>query len=147
MKEAQPFRRAISVSLALAAAAPLAWSQDSRATSLEEVVVYARKIDENKQTVPISMVVNSGEQLEAAQIVEKSDITEEIARIRSHVGQMISILDNGPAVGRKLDFLLQELNREVNTIASKSGDQVVLGHAIDMKAEIERAREQAQNLQ
>ncbi len=84
---------------------------------------------------------------EAAQIVEKSDITEELARIRSHVDQMMGILDNGPAVGRKLDFLLQELNREVNTIASKTGDKKVLAHVIDMKAEIERAREQAQNLQ
>ncbi len=84
---------------------------------------------------------------EAAQIVEKSDITEELARIRSHVDQMLTILGNGPAVGRKLDFLLQELNREVNTIASKTGDKVVLTHVIDMKAEIERAREQAQNLQ
>ena len=68
MKEAQPFRKLIGVSLALATAAPLAWSQDNRNTSLEEVVVYARKINENKQTVPISMVVNSGKQLEAAQI-------------------------------------------------------------------------------
>jgi uncharacterized protein (TIGR00255 family) len=84
---------------------------------------------------------------EAAQLVEKSDITEELARIRSHVDQMRHILSDGEAVGRKLDFLLQELNREVNTIASKTGDQTVLSHVIDMKAEIERAREQAQNLQ
>ncbi len=84
---------------------------------------------------------------EAAQLVEKSDITEELTRIRSHVDQMMSTLSNGPSVGRKLDFLLQELNREVNTVASKTGDQKVLSHVIDMKAEIERAREQAQNLQ
>jgi uncharacterized protein (TIGR00255 family) len=84
---------------------------------------------------------------EASQLVEKSDITEEVARIRSHVSQMKEILLDGPSVGRKLDFLLQELNREVNTIASKTGDPQVLAHVIDMKAEIERAREQVQNLQ
>ena len=84
---------------------------------------------------------------EAAQIVEKADITEEVARIRSHIDQMRALLGNGASVGRKLDFILQELNREVNTIASKSSDPTILNNAIDMKAEIERAREQAQNIQ
>lgn len=60
----------------LAVHVPPAWSQDRRAAALEEIVVYARKTDENKQTVPISMVVNTGEQLEAAQIVEFQDITK-----------------------------------------------------------------------
>ncbi len=68
--------RIIVVSLVLAATPPLAWGQGNRATSLEEVVVYARKINENQQTVPISMVVNSGEQLEAAQIVDFQDLTK-----------------------------------------------------------------------
>jgi outer membrane receptor protein involved in Fe transport len=68
--------RTIAVPLILAATTSLAWGQNRRTTSLEEVVVYARKINENQQTVPISMVVNSGEQLEAAQVVDFQDITK-----------------------------------------------------------------------
>ena len=80
-------------------------------------------------------------------IVEKADITEEINRLRSHFQQVRGVLDEGGACGRKLDFLMQELIRETNTIASKSGDNRVLGSAIEMKSEIERAREQVQNIQ
>jgi iron complex outermembrane receptor protein len=68
--------RTIAVPLILAATTSLAWGQNRRTTSLEEVVVYARKINENQQTVPISMVVNSGKQLEAAQVVDFQDITK-----------------------------------------------------------------------
>lgn len=66
----------IAAAVVLANSAPLAWSQEKRVNSLEEIVVFARKTDEDKQTVPISMVVNSGEQLEAAQIVDFQDLTK-----------------------------------------------------------------------
>ena len=69
-------RRTLTVPLVVAAFTPLAWGQDKGAASLEEVVVYARKINENQQNVPISMVVNSGKQLEAAQVVDFQDITK-----------------------------------------------------------------------
>ena len=68
--------RTIAIPIILTTTTPLAWSQGGRANALEEVVVYARKINENKQTVRISMVVNSGEQLEAAQIVDFQDLTK-----------------------------------------------------------------------
>lgn len=84
---------------------------------------------------------------EASSVAEKSDISEELSRVGSHAAQMRKILKTGGTIGRKLDFLLQELHREANTIASKAGDERVLAGVIEMKAEIERAREQAQNIQ
>lgn len=84
---------------------------------------------------------------EAALIASRIDITEESARIDSHLRQSREILRNGDIVGRKLDFVVQELHREVNTIASKSADFGVSGLAVDMKAEIEKIREQVQNIQ
>jgi len=71
-----PARCSLAAGLLLSAATPLAWTQQQRANGLEEIVVYARKTDENQQSVPISMVVNSGAQLEAAQVVDFQDITK-----------------------------------------------------------------------
>ena len=84
---------------------------------------------------------------EASSLAERIDITEEVARVKSHISQMRLMLDDGGTVGRKLDFLMQELIREANTMASKSGDPEILARVIDMKSEIERAREQVQNVQ
>jgi len=85
--------------------------------------------------------------LEAAIIAAKMDITEEVARIGSHLRQFREILLKGGIIGRKLDFLLQELNREVNTIASKSADYGLSSLTVDMKTEIEKLKEQVQNIQ
>lgn len=84
---------------------------------------------------------------EAAAVAEKADISEEVSRVGTHLEHIRKVLADGDAVGRKLDFLLQELHREANTIASKAGDERVLHLVIEMKTEIERAREQAQNIQ
>ncbi len=84
---------------------------------------------------------------EAAVIAARLDISEEIARIDSHISQFREILANGDIIGRRLDFILQELNREVNTIASKSADYSVSSLAVEMKTEIEKMREQVQNIQ
>ena len=84
---------------------------------------------------------------EAALLAEKSDINEEITRLSSHIGQLKKILSDGDTIGRKVEFLLQELNREVNTIASKADDYRVSSVAVEMKAELEKIREQAQNIQ
>lgn len=84
---------------------------------------------------------------EAAIIAAKIDIAEEIARIESHVRQFGEILNAGGIIGRKLDFILQELNREVNTIASKSADYDVSRITVEMKTVIEKIREQVQNIQ
>jgi uncharacterized protein (TIGR00255 family) len=84
---------------------------------------------------------------EAALWAERSDVTEELARLRSHLDQLGAILDKGGPVGRALDFLLQELNREVNTVASKADDLELSQTAIAAKGVLEKMREQVQNLE
>jgi uncharacterized protein (TIGR00255 family) len=84
---------------------------------------------------------------EASIIAEKTDISEEITRFKAHLVQLKGTISSGDAVGRKIEFLLQELNREVNTIASKSADYGISAIAVEMKAELEKLREQAQNIQ
>ena len=85
--------------------------------------------------------------LEAAIYADKSAVDEETVRLRSHIGQYRSILDGSEPVGRKLDFLTQELNREINTIGSKANDLGITAAVVDVKAEIEKIREQIQNLE
>jgi uncharacterized protein (TIGR00255 family) len=90
---------------------------------------------------------------EAALLVERSDIEEELVRLRAHIESFVEMLDAGGELGKRLDFLLQELNREANTMLSKTtGGDPGLGLrlttlGLEMKSEIERAREQVQNLE
>ena len=84
---------------------------------------------------------------EAAIFSEKTAVDEETVRLRSHLEQMRTMLAEPESVGRKLDFLVQEMNREVNTIGSKVRDVRVTGYVVDMKAEIEKIREQIQNIE
>ena len=78
---------------------------------------------------------------------DKACIDEEITRLYSHIGQMKSIVEEKVPVGRKLDFLVQEMNREVNTIGSKSNDLEITNIIVDTKSEIEKIREQIQNIE
>ena len=84
---------------------------------------------------------------EAAIFADKVAVDEETVRLHSHLGQLRELLSAGGAVGRKLDFLIQEFNREANTIGSKCSDMEVVRRVVDMKAEIEKIREQVQNLE
>lgn len=84
---------------------------------------------------------------EAAVFAEKIAVDEETVRLRSHIAQLRTMLDSAEAVGRKLDFLVQEMNREVNTIGSKAQDLNVARVVVDMKADIEKIREQIQNIE
>jgi uncharacterized protein (TIGR00255 family) len=84
---------------------------------------------------------------EAAVMATKIDIAEELTRLGSHISQFSSTLAQGGSIGRKLDFILQECNREVNTIASKSVDYEISSITVDMKTVIEQLREQVQNIQ
>jgi uncharacterized protein (TIGR00255 family) len=89
---------------------------------------------------------------EAAMLAERSDIQEELVRMKNHIQHFLSLLDGGGEVGKKLDFLLQEMNREANTLMSKTtgvaGDALrVTALGLSMKSEIEKAREQVQNLE
>ncbi|MBF0527955.1 MAG: YicC family protein [Deltaproteobacteria bacterium] len=84
---------------------------------------------------------------DVAYIVDRCDITEEVIRMRSHLEQFEAALRNGGSVGRRLEFLLQEMGREVNTIGSKSGDIVITNLVVDLKTELEKIREQVQNVE
>ena len=84
---------------------------------------------------------------EAALFADKVSVTEEIVRLRSHLKQLDSMVRGSVAAGRKLDFLIQELNREANTIGSKANDYDIAKTVVDLKAEIEKIREQIQNLE
>ena len=85
--------------------------------------------------------------VEVAVFADRSDVDEELVRLRSHLDKAGELLDAGGAVGRKLDFLLQELNRETNTIGSKACDAEMSRVVVEMKAELEKIREQVQNLE
>ena len=84
---------------------------------------------------------------EVAYLADRSDITEEITRLRSHVEQFRDSLDGAGEVGKRLDFLLQEFNREANTVLSKSTDVVIKEAALSIKAAVEKLREQVQNVE
>lgn len=84
---------------------------------------------------------------EAAIFADKVAVDEETVRLRSHIAQLREMLEQGGAVGRKLDFLIQEFNREANTIGSKCNDLEIARTVVDIKAEIEKIREQVQNLE
>jgi len=84
---------------------------------------------------------------EVAYLADRSDISEEIARLRSHIEHFRGIMKEEKEVGKRLDFLTQELNREANTIASKTGNLIVKEHALAIKSEIEKIREQVQNVE
>ena len=85
--------------------------------------------------------------VEAALIADRADVSEELARLGSHCEQFEAFLTDDGQIGRKMDFLLQELNREANTVASKIADANVTSLCVDLKTEIERLREQVQNVE
>jgi uncharacterized protein (TIGR00255 family) len=131
-----------------------------RAGALKEMIetVKLRAPDElvrwrEKFTARLRLILDAGMMdnsrilQEAAMMAEKLDISEEISRIENHVTQLGEILNNGDTVGKKLDFLLQELNREVNTLACKSDEYAISTVVIAMKTELEKMREQVQNIQ
>jgi uncharacterized protein (TIGR00255 family) len=86
-------------------------------------------------------------QQEVALLAERTDITEEIVRAESHLAQFLTLLKAEEPVGRKMDFLLQEMNREVNTVSAKANDAEISQRVVEIKAELEKIREQVQNIE
>lgn len=84
---------------------------------------------------------------EVAYLADRSDISEEITRLRAHISHFRAIMDEESEVGKRLDFLTQELNREANTITSKTANLIVKENALAIKSEIEKIREQVQNIE
>ena len=84
---------------------------------------------------------------ESVMLADRSDISEEIARLKSHISQMREFVQTEGEAGKRLDFILQEMNREANTVLSKSGDLAICDAAIIIKTEVEKLREQVQNVE
>ena len=109
---------------------------------------YRARLTEKMQEVLQSTTIDEGRILqEAAIYADKIAVDEETVRLRSHLNQLETMLTNGGEIGRKLDFLLQELNREANTIGSKGNDLEQARTVVEIKAELEKIREQTQNIE
>ena len=112
------------------------------------VAEYRARLTEKMQEVLQSTTIDEGRILqEAAIYADKIAVDEETVRLRSHLAQLDTMLTDGGAIGRKLDFLLQELNREANTIGSKGNDIEQARTVVAIKAELEKIREQTQNIE
>ena len=126
---------------------------DEAATLREKVQqAYFDRLNQRMKTMLDSGFDQERILQEAALIAERSDVEEEVTRLRTHIGHFTELLDQGGEVGKKLDFLLQEMNREANTLLSKTSSVAGNGTRITeaglgMKSEIEKAREQVQNLE
>jgi uncharacterized protein (TIGR00255 family) len=118
------------------------------ARSPQTVADYRAKLEARMNEVLSNTQIDPARILtEAAIFADKVAVDEETVRLRSHISQLREMLSTGGAIGRKLDFLIQEFNREANTIGSKCSDIEISRHVVDMKAEIEKIREQVQNLE
>ena len=114
----------------------------------QTVVDYRTRLENKLREVLENTQIDESRILtEAAIFADKVAVDEETVRLRSHLKQMNEMLDGGGAVGRKLDFLLQEMNREANTIGSKCTDVKLARIVVDIKAELEKIREQTQNIE
>jgi len=109
---------------------------------------YRKKIHQRIEQMLQGVQIDEGRVIqEVALFADRSDITEEVVRALSHLDQFRSIMSQDDAVGRKLEFLLQELHREINTISSKSSDSFISIKTVELKSELEKLREQVQNVE
>ena len=118
------------------------------AGNAQTVIDYRTKLYNKIKEVLATTAIDENRILtEAAIFADKVAVEEETVRLRSHLEQMNNMLTAGGAMGRKLDFLLQEMNREANTIGSKCTDVRLARIVVDIKAELEKIREQTQNIE
>ena len=114
----------------------------------QTVIDYRTRLENKLREVLANTAIDESRILtEAAIFADKVAVDEETVRLRSHLEQMNQMLTTGGAIGRKLDFLLQEMNRESNTIGSKCSDVKLARIVVDIKAELEKIREQTQNIE
>lgn len=116
--------------------------------SPETVVAYRARLEQKLREVLDNRGYDESRVItETAVFADKIAVDEETVRLRSHLSQLKTMLEGGSPIGRKMDFLMQELNREANTISSKCNDASVAMYAVDIKAELEKIREQIQNIE
>ncbi len=112
------------------------------------VEAQRRRLRDNIERLLPDITVDSHRlELEVALFADRVSVAEELVRLRTHLKNYLSFLASTEAVGRKMDFYLQEINREINTIGSKVPDAAVSQHVVEIKAELEKIREQAQNIE
>lgn len=116
--------------------------------SPEVVSEYRNRLEDRIKTILGDIPVDQTRLAqEVAIFADKSSIDEEVVRLYSHLDQLSAILSEDEPVGRKLDFLVQEMNREINTIGSKASDLDITNNVVEVKSEIEKIREQVQNIE
>ena len=116
--------------------------------SPETVREYRARLEAKMREVLSSTTIDESRILtEAAIFADKVAVDEETVRLRSHLSQLRKMIEGGGAIGRKLDFLMQEMNREANTIGSKASDLQQAQTVVEIKAELEKIREQMQNIE
>jgi uncharacterized protein (TIGR00255 family) len=109
---------------------------------------YKKRLEDKIQRISGGMVLDEARLIqEVAIFADRCDITEEIVRFRSHLKQFRGFMSRDDSIGRRLDFLIQEINREVNTIGSKATDSSISSKVVEIKAELEKLREQVQNVE
>ncbi|GAB6271107.1 MAG: YicC family protein [Smithellaceae bacterium] len=112
------------------------------------VLEYQKRLAERTKDLMAGLEIDAARLAqEVAIMADRCDITEEIVRMQSHISQFEALLQSEEAEGRKIDFLLQEMNREINTIGSKSSDVDIARQVIEVKSELGKLREQAQNIE
>jgi uncharacterized protein (TIGR00255 family) len=151
LAELEEMRRSEGAALAADLRARLA-TIDGLTDRIEELALEGREEARRRLREKVEGLLKPGEMdedrlaTEIVLIAERSDITEEIVRLRSHHERFLEAIDKGGEVGRRLNFLLQEMHREINTLSSKSAAGGIVHGAVAAKEEVERLREQVQNL-
>jgi len=121
---------------------------DIRLRAPQVVLEYQKRLSERINDLTAGLELDAVRLAqEVAIMADRCDITEEIVRMQSHIGQFEALLQSDEAEGRKIDFLLQEMNREINTIGSKGNDLEIARQVIEVKSELGKLREQAQNIE
>ena len=125
--------------------------------SVDRIQKQAPTVQQRYREQLLERIKNAGlniEQLEEERLLrevvyfaDRSDISEELTRLESHFHQFDDYIKAGEPIGRTLDFLAQEMNREINTIGSKANDALISGEVVTLKAELEKFREQAMNVE
>ena len=114
----------------------------------EVIKEYQEKLNERIKTLNEGLDLDKTRLAqEAALLADRSDVTEEMTRLKSHLNQFRNFFNANEPIGRKLEFITQEINREVNTTGSKSSDIIISNRVIEMKSELEKIREQVQNIE
>jgi len=144
IKEGEALQRDLTGRLTLVAG----FLEEISGRTPQVVLEYQKRLGDRIRELTGSLALDDARLLqEVAIMAERSDITEEIVRFRSHIDQFTDLMGVDDGAGRKIDFLIQEMGREVNTIGSKSGDAGISRNVIGIKSELAKLREQVQNIE